>query len=309
MAVRRPLYYDAGNLREMSDSMLTSIRQRCVYLYGGSPAVDLSQVASSGSLASINDTRKQAGAYSTRIDRFPTEAETAEPGTVTVTYDKINSATDSVSAITDTNNKLYPVYNNSGNIQAMSATDIFDTFITQAIDLLIDGNDRDGTYRIHTATSLTNHTLISSTPVFQDTRANTGAYSAGGIPEALDQPTTITNYYLMRTNQGTSYGTPSITEPLFIRTDNDLQTYTSASFDTILQNEIRYHTANTTGSRITYSINGTGQNRGSAMVNTILNGNGNYQTRFVNADDYRAQEFPNGTAVTANTYRLRITRS
>lgn len=309
MAVRRPLYYDAGNLREMSDSMLTSIRQRCVYLYGGSPAVDLSQVASSGSLASINDTRKQAGAYSTRIDRFPTEAETAEPGTVTVTYDKINSATDSVSAITDTNNKLYPVYNNSGNIQAMSATDIFDTFITQAIDLLIDGNDRDGTYRIHTATSLTNHTLISSTPVFQDTRANTGAYSAGGIPEALDQPTTITNYYLMRTNQGTSYGTPSITEPLFIRTDNDLQTYTSASFDTILQNEIRYHTANTTGSRITYSINGTGQNRGSAMVNTILNGNGNYQTRFVNANDYRAQEFPNGTAVTANTYRLRITRS
>ena len=30
------------------------------------------------------------------------------------------------------------------------------------------------------------------------------------------------------------------------------------------------------------------------MVDTRLNGSGNYQTRFVNADDYRAQEFPNG---------------
>ena len=45
------------------------------------------------------------------------------------------------------------------------------------------------------------------------------------------------------------------------------------------------------------------------MTDTKLDGSGNYQTRFVNANDYRAQEFPNGTAVTANTYRLRINRS
>lgn len=309
MAVRRPLYYDSGNLYEMSDSMLTAIRQRCVYLYGGSPSVNLSVVASNGSLASMNDTRKQAGVYSTRIDRYPTEAETAEPSTVTVTYDKIDSSTDSVDAITDTNNKLYPVFNNSGNIQAMTATDIFDTFITQAIDLLVDGNDRDGTYRIHTTTTRTNHTNISATPVFTNTRAYTPYYTAEEIPETLDQFTIYSNYYLMRTNQGTAYGTPSITVPLYIRTDNDLQTYTSGSFDTILQNEMRYHTANTVGSRITYSINGTGNNRGSAMVDTILNGDGNYQTRFVDENDYRAQEFPDGTAVTANTYYLRITRS
>ena len=45
------------------------------------------------------------------------------------------------------------------------------------------------------------------------------------------------------------------------------------------------------------------------MTNTILNGSGNYQTRFVNSNDYRAQEFPNGTAVTANTYYLKINKS
>jgi len=45
------------------------------------------------------------------------------------------------------------------------------------------------------------------------------------------------------------------------------------------------------------------------MVDTRLNGSGNYQQRFVNANDYRAQEFPNGTAQTINTYFLKIRRS
>ena len=308
MAVRRPLYWDGSSVREMTSAMVTALANRCVYLYGGSPSVTLSQVASSGNISpNMTDTRKSAGAYGTRVDRFPTEGETAEPGTVTVNYDRISQTVASLSTPTDTNNKLYPAYyDGSGSIQAMTATDLFDTFVTTAIGTLTDGTDREGTLRIHTATSLSGHTLISSTPVFTDTRANTGAYTAGGIPETLDQPTTITNYYLFRTNQGSA---PSITVPLQINSDNDLQTYTAANFDAMLLAEIRHHTVNTSGSTITYNINGSGNNRGSAMVNTILNGGGNYQQRFVNANDYRAQEFPNGTAVTANTYNLKILRS
>ena len=72
--------------------------------------------------------------------------------------------------------------------------------------------------------------------------------------------------------------------------------------------ELRHHTVNTTGSRILYSVNGTGNNRGSGMVNTKLNGGGNYQQLFGGIDDYRAQEFPNGTAVTVSTWFLKITR-
>ena len=45
-----------------------------------------------------------------------------------------------------------------------------------------------------------------------------------------------------------------------------------------------------------------------SIANTKLNGSGNYQTRQV-GDDYRAQEFPNGTPTTANTYNLRIVKS
>ena len=53
---------------------------------------------------------------------------------------------------------------------------------------------------------------------------------------------------------------------------------------------------------------GSGQTRGSGMADTILDGSGNYQTRQEN-DDYRAQEFPNGSVTTANTYNLYINKS
>ena len=65
------------------------------------------------------------------------------------------------------------------------------------------------------------------------------------------------------------------------------------------------------GYAISYSLGttATGNTRGSGMADTILNGSGNYQTRQVNNDDYRAQEFPNGSATTASTYYLRIIKS
>lgn len=307
MTVRTPLYWDGSSIREMTSSMITEIVNRCVYVHGSNPSVTLTQVSSSGNLAAINDTRLQAGASQSRADRFPTEGETAEPSTVTVTYDRINQVNASLSTPTDTNSKLYATYyNGSGTIQAMTANDFYDTFISPAITLLVDGNDRDGTFRIHTATSLSGHTLISSTPVFSDTRANTGAYTAGGIAETQDQPTTITNYYLFRTNQGSA---PSYTEPLQINGDNDLQSYSTANFDAILLAEIRHHTVNTSGGRLVYSVNGTGNNRGSGMVDTKLNGGGNYQQRFVNANDYRAQEFPNGTIINNGTDNLNLERT
>jgi hypothetical protein len=69
---------------------------------------------------------------------------------------------------------------------------------------------------------------------------------------------------------------------------------------------IRHSATSKTGYQIRYSLNGTGTNRGSGMTDTRLDGAGNYQQLFVNVNDYRAQEFPNGTAQTINTYYLRI---
>jgi hypothetical protein len=305
MAVRKPLYYDSGDLREMSDAQLTQVRQRVAYQYSLNPSVTLSQVASGGTLGTISDTRRTAGASRSFVDRFPTEAETAEPGTTTVNYARISEAVASTTDLTDTSNKRFPVFNNAGNIQAMSLTDMYDTFIYPAIDLLVSGStgtDQGGTYRIHTETTLAGHTLISATPVFVDTRANTAAYTAAGIPEALDQPTTITNFYLFRIDGSA----PSFTAPLYIRSDNDLQTYDTATFDSDLQALVRHSATSKTGYQIRYSVNGTGTNRGSGMTDTRLDGAGAYAQRFINSNDYRAQEFPNGTPQTINTYFLRI---
>ena len=62
--------------------------------------------------------------------------------------------------------------------------------------------------------------------MFTDTRADTSAYTAGGIPETLDQPTTVTNYFLHRRNQG-SDGFSSLATPLIISDDLELTVQTT----------------------------------------------------------------------------------
>jgi hypothetical protein len=311
MAVRTPLKNDSGNVKEMSSAEVDQIVDQIIYQYSLNPSVALSVVGSGGNLSAITDTRLQAGAASTSTTSFPTEATTAEPSTVTVSYDRLNSTNASISPTTDTG-KTWPVYYTSGgHIQAMSLQDVKDTFFHPAIDLMTAATtttQQAGTYTVSTSTSLAGATNVSLTPIFSDTRADTTLYTAGGISETLDQPTTITSYYLHSINgSDTSY-----TVPFYINASNNLQEYDATAFENLLQEWIRYTAASSTdGYAISYSIgtSGSGNTRGTAIVDTKLNGSGNYQTRFVNADDYRAQEFPNGTPTTISTYNLYINKS
>ena len=312
MAVVKPLYVDSGNLREMDTTKVDELIARAVYQYSLSPSVVLSVVSSGGNLGTISDTRKQAGAVSTSNSSFPSEGTTQEPQTVTVNFDKITATTTTSTPTADTG-KTFPVYyNSSGQIQAMSVADWKDTIIHPAIDLLASGTvsaTAAGTYHITTSASVSGSTEVSgaNTPVFIDTRADTSAYSAGSIPETQDQPTTIQNYYLQRID-GTD---ASYTEPYFLDGSNNIQEFTTANFDALLLSWIKATAAGSTdGYAISYNLgtSGSGQTRGSGMADTILDGSGNYQTRQEN-DDYRAQEFPNGSVTTANTYNLRINMS
>ena len=312
MAVVKPLYVVSGNLQEMDTTKVNELIARAVYQYSTSPSVVLSVVSSGGSLGTISDTRKQAGAVSTSNSSFPSEGTTQEPQTVTVNFDKITATTTTSTPTADTG-KTFPVYyNSSGQIQAMSVADWKDTIIHPAIDLLASGTvsaTAAGTYHITTSASVSGSTEVSgaNTPVFIDTRADTSAYSAGSIPETQDQPTTIQNYYLQRIN-GTD---ASYTEPYFLDGSNNIQEFTTANFDALLLSWIKATAAGSTdGYAISYNLgtSGSGQTRGSGMADTILDGSGNYQTRQEN-DDYRAQEFPNGSVTTANTYNLYINKS
>ena len=322
MAVRRPLYNDSGDIRQMTDAMIDDIIQFCIFKHQSGLPVALSVVSSGGNIGSIDDTRLKAGGTSTSVSAFPDEATTAEPGTVTVSFERITQTVSSVyNTLTADTGNLYPVYlDGSNNIQAMNAQDMKDTFIHPAFNIIFSTDtttQQAGTYFLKTSTTLGTGTdrsiLVSATPVFIDTRADPGAYSAGSIPETEDQPTTITNYYLHR-NDFASNPVPSMTLPLKIDSSNNIQEYptTGASFDSMIENFMG-HTATSSadGYTLRYALGTSSANfqKGTAIVDTKLDGSGNYQTRQVDANDYRAQEFPNGSPTTINNYYLRLIKA
>lgn len=291
--------------------MIDEFKALAIYEYSLNPSRTLTVVGSGGNLTSINDTRLQAGDASTSTTSFPTEATTAEPSTVTVAYQRITQSAAAITPTSDTG-KTFPVYYTAGGmIQHMSVTDFRDTFIHPAIDTLVSGSttsSQAGTYFVSTNTSVAGATLVSATPIFVDTRADTSLYTAGGITETLDQPITINSYYLHKID-GVSVSLTQV--PLYADASNNLKQYTQAEIGNLLSEYIRYEAASSSlGYSLSYNIDGTGTARGTAMVNTILTGgSGNYQTNFINADDYRAQEFPDGSPTTANTYTFNINKS
>ena len=317
MASRKMLYVNASNdLQEMTSAEMVEVQNRMIYAYGSSPTAVITQVSSSGALVdSMDDTRLKAGATSQSTTAFVAEGTTAEPATVTVTYDKINlayTATGSIDNDAD-DGTTFPVYydSSSGNIIAMTLDDVKDTLLHPAIDLLISGTESSstaGTYTItDSSTAATNYTNVSTTAVFVNTIADTSAYSSGGIPETLDQPSTVTSFFLHR--RDASANTPS-RMPVVVNDQNDFQQMSTTTIDNILGDWLRFTAAHSAdGYKITYNAATSGGNtRGTAMVDTKLNGSGNYQTRQV-SDDYRSQEFPNGSAATVTTYNLRINKT
>ena len=253
MAVRTPLILDgSNNLKEMTTAQINAVKDRVRYLYGANPSVTLSRVASGGALGTITDTRKTSGAASVTTGNqdadddgaaeYALEGDTAEPGTVTVNYDRIDRAEASTSASADTNSVAFPIYQTSGNIQSMSLTDVYDTFIHPAIDTITGSSQpQPGTYYIYTGTTLAGYTAVSADPVFTDTRANTASFLAANIGTAgttQDFATTVTNYYLLSAN---NIAAPTMEQMLFIRnSDKNIEQYTQAEMDTWLQNCVRH---------------------------------------------------------------------
>jgi len=318
MTVRTPIYFNGSDVVEMNATQINEWKQYISYLYSTDPTVTVTVVASGGSLSpTMADTRLQAGAYSTDVSAFPAEATTAEPSTVTVNYDKVTGPAynTALSSTGDTNNVAFPAYYDGNDIVAMSLTDYKDTFIYSVLDGMNTSSESaytNGTYTISTSASVADYTEVSgsSTPIYIDTRADTTLYTSAGIPETVDQPTTITSYYLQRRSDARSFPSQGL---LLVDTDGNLNqvdlTSDTSSFNVILKNDIRHYVSeDTAGNKLSYNINGAGNSRGSAMVDTRLDGSGNYQTLQVGLDDYRAQEFPDGSPQTISTYTFKITQ-
>lgn len=319
MAVRTPLYWDGSSLAEMSAAMITDCVDEMIRQHGINPAVTCTFTSGTGNLDAMDDTRLISGASGTDVTNFDTEAETGEPTTITVSYDNISTGSATVSTPVDTSNIAFPVFydGTAGAIQSMSLQDMLDTFVDPALARMVtDGytsskDNHDGMFFVTTASATNQHDYaVDASPVFTNTIADTASFLAANIGTAgttQDFPTTVTDYYLKRweADHATSSVYVGPTTPMQI-VGSDLQAYTEASFSSILQDAIRHATVNVAGKTLQYSIVSslTGTAMGSGMADTKLDGSGNYQTLFVGANDYRAQEFPDGTATAQTTYYL-----
>ena len=322
MAVVKPLFINSdNNLQEMTDAQVLLHKQKAIYQYSLDPSALLTVVSNSGAnMAAITDTRLKSGVSVVSVSADPSASTSAPSATTDVSFDKINFAYDTSSGQTeDSDNRAFPIYRNSdGDIRAMSLSDMKDTFLHPAIDLMVvadasaDDSNVAGTYRIHTASSLTDFTEVSgaNTAIFTDT-TSTG-FAAGSIGTAGSTQTgsssSVQSFFLLRRN-GTDVDTNSI-KLAQINSDGDIQEYSDGGTE-LLGNWLKF-TAGQSGDgyKITYAIGASvsGTQRGSSILNKQL-GSTVTSTTLVNADDYRAQQFPSGSATVTNTYLFKINKA
>lgn len=322
MAVVKPLFINSdNNLQEMTDAQVLLHKQKAIYQYSLDPSALLTVVSNSGAnMAAITDTRLKSGVSVVSVSADPSASTSAPSATTDVSFDKINFAYDTSSGQTeDSDNRAFPIYRNSdGDIRAMSLSDMKDTFLHPAIDLMVvadasaDDSNVAGTYRIHTVSSLTGFTEVSGagTAIFTDT-TSTG-FAAGSIGTAgttqEGSSSSVQSFFLLRRN-GTDVDTNSI-KLAQINSDGDIQEYSDGGTE-LLGNWLKF-TAGQSGDgyKITYAIGASvsGTQRGSAITNKQL-GSTVTSTTLVDANDYRAQQFPSGSATVTNTYLFKINKA
>lgn len=330
MAVRYPLYLTAPpgeayqHPYEMIQQGVDSINAFAPYAYAQNPSVRLEVNTANGTLVANQpfvDTYYTAGAYSTRVDRFATEAETANVVFVQDNYNRLRFIKETPTLPTgDSNNLQFPLYlwdvygnDTEWQLRAMTRQDFVDTFVIPGLDTMMangffngsNNKEQNGTYFMTTSSNPANATLVSGTPVAVNSEANVSAYTASGIPEAVKQTNDV-NYYIAKVDYpATAWdlydaGLGTYDLPLYFNAgDENIYQHTPTSWANLLGPFLRYYLA-TPGSGYeiaNYNLT-SGTQKGTTYVDTRLTASSTYQQRFVNANDYRTQEFPNGTTTT-----------
>lgn len=311
MAIRRPLKLDAsGNLRDMTSAEVDLIVDETIRLYGTDPSVTLSVSSGSGNLNTLSESRSVAGALAESLSGFPPVPDPTSLLTVNYnnTAQTIGSTNFPHRGTKVYENYSYPVYRTAlGHIQAMSKTDIYDTFIQPAINRLVLSStttSQAGTYFISTSTSESGATLVSSTPVAVDTNADIAAFATGTLPEYFDQPTTVTSFYLHRINSGSVV---NYTPPVTLKIDTtDFIAAPKISFQAMLLDLVKYHAASTIRYNYYISTNTSfGVARGTGITDTYTTGS-TIRYEFVYGSVYYAQSVPAGTPTAQSVHYLRI---
>jgi len=307
------LKLSGSELQVMSSTDITNIQQQAIHQYALDPSVTLSIVSQDGSLNRMIDRRYRAGTVSSTNTAFP--ANSPNIAAIDTVWDVIDQSVDSPSNTWDNSNVniAYPVYLNSSNeIVAMSRADFYDTFIDPAIAAWYaptgSGNFAGaGQYAIYASNSQSGFTLVNSNPVFTDS-ISADTIRSGNLPEnPLDQPSNGTSYYLHVKNSAAQ----SYNLPFKIDSNGDLQQFTAANFNSLLQYHMRYAIVSRSGSQIRYQIedqDGTqGRTSGTGVADTQYDSFSRRKQQI--GDNYYTQEVPAGNIETRITYYLKIVNS
>lgn len=308
MAVRNPLKFTDNtgseySFSQLSNDLVSKYVDYAFNCYINNPSVYLSSTGGTN-LGTRTDTWYVSGTAHTNATWYPDEATTNEPSTKSNTYANIRQHTSAVTAITDINNVSFPVFLNADNdLQAMSYQDMVDTFLSPAMQRVASSDyvkigGGDASY--------------SSWTVFVDTRANLGSFSSSSIGSAgTVQEHTATNatykIYVKKPNiNGAKTAITESNKLVKLDINGNAKIMSFGEMQTMFEALMRYAAMVEVGIRPRWNINGGGTNLG-AMVDSRLSGvTGNYQQRFVNTNDYRAQEFPNGSFTNVATWRLKV---
>jgi len=346
MAVVRPMKRVGSDLRAMTSAEVTQIIDECIRLYGNNPGISLTVTSDAAAtsfeqkLATLIDRRLPAGPAN--ISSSPNPSPGSAPSFVEVNY--INTlqryeygSTDfpykkrSTSSYQNYSYPLFyvdtPPYNGinppfTPYLRAMSWVDMYDTFISSALTRLATGTtipaENAGTYFVSTATSETDATLVSSTPIAKDTISDISEFATGSLPEVEDQPDAAeTSWYLHRVNAAAEGPVPL---PVTMFGDNDdFKTLDKPKFRDMLLDLMQYWAydpANSTNTSIRYQygtsafLTSQGMNqRGSGITDTYTT---NYFERTgqnapdPNATEYYSQQVPTGVASVQSTNYLGI---
>ena len=334
MTVRRALVTKNDEaIKEYTDSDRDQIHKRIARCYADNPSVKVQYLSNNtGNLSGMMDTRFRSGpaARNTsgnwpQVTSYPTEGQTGEPEEINIqNWDRIsNTRIDPNVGFVNTYPGHWvakPVYMEHDNsIREMNMQDIIDTFITPVVGYIESGTTSDfagGTYFISTSTSETNCTQQGI--AFQDTVTALSLYSSGSIGTAgtyqshEDTGNRIT-YYLHKNNGVLeTYRLPLVIDKTSNGRNNPagLREMTQAEFNQFFSSLIRQQIYNGAGNTLSYNLNGSGTTKGTAMTNRSMSGvSGQYTIRTASANDYRAQEFPNGSITVKSTFRLKLERT
>jgi hypothetical protein len=247
MAQRRPLYFDSsGNLRTYKSTHINSLRTEFVRQYALDPSVILTVTPGTGNLNTLQDTRLQAGSALINTDFFPPENTTPEPSIVTVNYRNVTQTYDNLSKYLSeySERKLLYYDNNTTSVRTFSTADLVDTFLNPVLNGMlstnIDSTVSGGTYYLSFTRFLSEDTLISSTPVHLDTRADPSAYNAASIPTPLDSPVDNLGSYLYRIDPPPSQTFPI---PIYVKSDGNLRSFAREDFEIDIRHIIRNYIA------------------------------------------------------------------